>query len=62
MITVGNITQRFQKKLQTLICLWSDWVNGFKLVYQQFIAMYDIIVRSAVTVPDSSRVLVCEHI
>jgi len=33
-------------------------VNGFN-VYQQFIAMHDSGVRSAVTGPDSCQVLMC---
>jgi len=36
-------------------------VIGFNVVYQQFRAMYTVVVRSAVTGPDSSRVLRCQH-
>jgi len=37
-------------------------VNGFNVVYQQFIDICTaVVVRSAVTGPDSSRVLRCQH-
>jgi len=36
-------------------------VIGFNVVYQRFIAMYDSVVRSAVTGPDSSGVLIWQH-
>jgi len=38
-------------------------MNGYNIIYQQFIAIYKytVVVRSALNGPDSSRILMCQH-
>jgi len=38
---------------------FSEWVNGFNIIYRRFIAVYKY--RYAVIGPDSSRGFICQH-